>query len=313
MRRNANYGNFAGKRRQMQDDPTYLTTDEAAGYLRLKERKLYELVANGAVPCTKVSGKWLFPRAALDRWLEAGLARPEGMQPVNPPPIIGGSQDSLLEVAVRDSGCGLALLAEGSQAGLDRLLRGEVSIAAIHLHATPDDDEANLAAIRAEPSLFDAVVIGFARREQGLLVAPGNPLRLMGVAAAIEKRARFVRRQQGAGAQLLLMSLIAREAVPIGRMVVADGICATGQDLALAIRTGRADCGIAPRAIATAFGLDFLPLVWEHVDLVMRRRTYFEPATQSLLTWMRGPSMAARARELGGYDLAKSGEVRLNR
>jgi putative molybdopterin biosynthesis protein len=44
-----------------------LTTDEAAVYLRLSERKLYELVANGAVPCTKVTGKWLFPKAALDR------------------------------------------------------------------------------------------------------------------------------------------------------------------------------------------------------------------------------------------------------
>ncbi|AOO79742.1 helix-turn-helix transcriptional regulator [Bosea vaviloviae] len=294
-------------------DRIYLTTEEAAAYLRLKERKLYELVAHSAVPCTKVSGKWLFPRAALDRWLEAGLARPEGMQPTNPPPIIGGSQDSLLEVAVRDSGCGLALLAEGSQAGLDRLTRGEVAIAAIHLHATPDNDAANPAAIRAEPGLFDAVVIGFARREQGLLMAPGNPLALAGIASAVERRARFARRQQGAGAQLLLTSLMARDGITDGRMVMAEGICATGQDLALAIRTGRADCGIASRAIAAAFGLDFLPLVWEHVDLVMRRRTYFEPATQTLLAWMRRPDMAARARELGGYDLAQSGEVRLNR
>jgi len=48
-----------------------LTTDEAAVYLRLSERKLYELVATGAVPCTKVTGKWLFPKGALDRWLAA--------------------------------------------------------------------------------------------------------------------------------------------------------------------------------------------------------------------------------------------------
>ncbi len=59
----------------MQDD-IYLTTEEAAAYLRLKERKLYELVAEGAIPCSKVTGKWLFPRAALDRWVAAGLARP---------------------------------------------------------------------------------------------------------------------------------------------------------------------------------------------------------------------------------------------
>ena len=294
-------------------DQIYLTTEEAADYLRLKERKLYELVAHGGVPCTKVSGKWLFPRAALDRWLEAGLARPEGLQPAEPPPIIGGSQDSLLEVAVRDSACGLALLAEGSQAGLDRLLRGEVAIAAIHLHATPDDEGANLAAVRAQAGLHDAVVIGFARREQGLLVAPGNPLLLTGIVSAVERRARFARRQKGAGAQLLLESLSAREGVPAQGLTLAEGICATGQDLALAIRTGRADCGIASRAIASAFGLDFLPLVWEHVDLAMRRRSYFEPPTQALLAWMRGPAMAARARELGGYDLSQSGAVRLNR
>lgn len=291
----------------------WLTTEEAADYLRLKERKLYELVAQGAVPCTKVSGKWLFPRARLDRWLEAGLSRPAGLEAAAPPPIVGGSQDSLLELAIRESGCGLALLAEGSQAGLDRLLRNEVAIAALHLHATPDDAAANLVAIRAEAALHDAVVINFARREQGLLVAPGNPLGLDGLAAAIGRNARFAQRQRGAGAQLLLQSLLARADVAPAKMVMAEGICATGQDLALAIRSGRADCGIAARAVAQAFGLDFRPLLWEHVDLVLRRRCYFEPAPQKLLAWMRGPDMAARARELGGYDLSLSGTVRLNR
>jgi excisionase family DNA binding protein len=294
-------------------DQSWLTTEEAAAYVRLKERKLYELVAQGAVPCTKVSGKWLFPRAGLDRWLEAGLARPEGLESAPPPPIVGGSQDSLLELAIRESGCGLALLAEGSQAGLDRLLRNEVAIAALHLHATPDDDAANLVAIRAEAALHDAVVINFARREQGLLLAPGNPLGLDGLASAIAKGARFAQRQRGAGAQLLLQSLLERAGVGSAKMVAADGVCATGQDLALAIRTGRADCGIAARAVAMAFGLEFLPLVWEHVDLVMRRRTYFEHGPQKLLAWMRGSDMASRAKEFGGYDLSMSGAVRLNR
>src|SRR5262249_60574620 len=69
-----------------------LTTDEAAAYLRLSERKLYELVASGAVPCTKVTGKWLFPKAALDRWLAAGLLPPPpGHAPA--PPIVGGRHD----------------------------------------------------------------------------------------------------------------------------------------------------------------------------------------------------------------------------
>jgi excisionase family DNA binding protein len=65
-----------------------LTTEEAAAYLRLSERKLYELVAHGAVPCTKTTGRWLFPKAALDRWLDAGLTRPPGFSDTTAPPTL---------------------------------------------------------------------------------------------------------------------------------------------------------------------------------------------------------------------------------
>ena len=85
-----------------------LTTAEAAEYLRLKERKLYELVAARQIPCTKVTGKWLFPRADLDRWLLSGMVRPEGVVPADPPPIVGGSHDPLLQWALSESRAGLA-------------------------------------------------------------------------------------------------------------------------------------------------------------------------------------------------------------
>ena len=109
-----------------------LTTSEAADYLRLGERKLYELVAAGAIPCSKVTGKWLFPRHALDVWVLSGLVRPPGMSPAEPPPIVGGSQDDLLEWSLRESGSALASLNEGTMRGVDRLLRGEVVATAIH-------------------------------------------------------------------------------------------------------------------------------------------------------------------------------------
>src|SRR3954469_17148163 len=96
--------------------PDLLTTEEAAVYLRLSERKLYELVANGAIPCTKVTGKWLFPRAALDRWLVAGFVL-SALRQGPAAPIFGGSHDPLLEWALRESGSGLASLPEGSEAG----------------------------------------------------------------------------------------------------------------------------------------------------------------------------------------------------
>src|SRR5499427_1739549 len=154
-----------------------LTTAEAADYLRIRERKLYELIAERQIPCTKMTGKWLLPRADLDRWLLAGMARPYGVVPSEPPPIVGGSHDPLLQWTLSEARAGLAILPEGSQAGYQRFLKGELVAAAIHFHDlnSPEKD-ANVEIVAAEPTLYGAVLIGFARREQGLVVAHGNPL-----------------------------------------------------------------------------------------------------------------------------------------
>src|SRR5260370_5114131 len=109
----------------------FLTTSEAAAYVRLGERKLYELVTSGAIPCSKVAGKWLFPRHELDLWVLSGLARPTGMIAADAPPIVGGSQDDLLEWARRESGSGLASLTEGTARGRERLQRREVIAPAV--------------------------------------------------------------------------------------------------------------------------------------------------------------------------------------
>lgn len=295
----------------MQD---YLSTEEAATYLGLKERKLYDLAASGEIPCSKVTGKWLFPRAALDRWVEAGLSIPEGFVTFNPPSIIGGSHDPLLEWAVRRSESGLALLSEGSSAGLERLAANGVAMAAIHLHTRSDsaDIRANEAAITGHPRLRDTVIIAFARREQGLLIAPGNPLALASLADAASSKARLGARQGGAGAQLLLDRLMQEAGLAHEAFCPVHPPFATGQDLAFAIRSGDVDCGLATRAVAKANGLGFLPLAWENFDLVMRRRTYFEPGPQKLLTLMRGTEFQRQATLLEGYDLRETGMVRLN-
>ncbi len=290
----------------------YLNTEDAAAYLGIRERKLYELVANGAVPCSKVTGKWLFPRTALDRWIEAGMAKPHGFVAQDAPPIVGGSHDPLLEWVLRRSGSGLALLSVGSEAGLAKLAANEVAIAAIHLH-TADNDDANLTAVAAAQHLHDAVVIAFARREEGLLVAPGNPLALSSLADATKTKARFAARQSGAGAQLLLLKLMATAGLAVERLNLLPSTFMTGDDLAFAIRAGEADCGVATRAAANAHGLDFVSLAWEHFDLAMRRRTYFEPGVQALLALMRSPEFHRHAELLGGLDTSAAGSVRLTR
>ena len=287
-----------------------LTTAEAADYLRLKERKLYELVADRQIPCTKVTGKWLFPRADLDRWLLAGMARPHGVMPAEPPPIVGGSHDPLLQWALSESHAGLAILPEGSEAGYRRLLKGEVLAAAIHFHDQGDPEkDANLDVVSNEQTLYDGVLVGFATREQGLIVATGNPRGLTHLRDAHEKGLRVALRPEGAGAQQLLAGLLKRDGLSIrdfGRAVVAP----TGPDVAQAVRAGHADFGIATRAVATAAGLGFVPVCSERFDLLMRQRDFFRPLMQTFLKLLGDPRFAERARELGGLDVTAAGSIR---
>ncbi len=292
----------------------FLTTSEAAEYLRLGERKLYELVTAGAIPCSKVSGKWLFPRQELDLWVLSGLARPAGMIAADPPPIVGGSQDDLLEWTLRESGSGLASLTEGTARGVDRLLRGEVIAAAIHFHSdalAPDSaDDANIAAVRAMPGLHDAVLVGLARREQGLLLAPGNPKQLRSLSDVLGSGAKMAVRQPGAGAQMLLEVLLTRSGAAPKDLHRLEPPSLTGPDLAAAIRTGNADCGIATRAAANSAGLDFVPILSENFDLLMRQRSYFRPSVQALIGFLGEGRLKQRAAELTGYDPTPSGQIR---
>jgi len=292
----------------------FLTTSEAAEYVRLGERKLYELVTSGAIPCSKVAGKWLFPRHELDLWVLSGLARPAGMTAADPPPIVGGSQDDLLEWTLRESGSGLASLAEGTARGVDRLQRGEVIAAAVHFHSEAIADaaagDANIAAVRAMPGLHDAVLVGLIRREQGLLLAPGNPKQLHGLPDVLSAGARMAVRQPGAGAQMLLDVLLTRAGAGPKALRRLEPPCLTGPDLAAAIRTGKADCGIATRAAAKSAGLDFVPLLWENFDLLMRQRSYFRPQMQALIGFLGQKRLKQRAAELPGYDPAPAGQIR---
>ena len=112
--------------------PAYLTTAEAAEYLRLKERKVYDLVSQGVIPCVRVTGKLLFPRQRIDLWLMNHL---EGDDAISAPtlPVLVGSQDPLLEWAVKESNAELAMLCQGSGDGVQRLVDGRAMVAGMHI------------------------------------------------------------------------------------------------------------------------------------------------------------------------------------
>lgn len=288
----------------------YLTTAEVADYLRLKERKVYDLVRQGGIPCVRVTGKLLFPRQAIDLWLMSHLEgdRASG-RPV--PPVLAGSQDPLLEWAVRESGAGLALLCHGSGDGVRRLLAGEAMVAGLHLL-----DERSGGYNRPEAlglaGMRDLVTLRWATRCQGLLLAPDNPLGIAALADLADRRVRVAHRQPDAGAHRLLSWLLERADIAPGALRFAEHPSLSEDDLALAIRQGEADAGLGVEAAARRQGLAFVPLHEEAFDLALRRRGVFEPPIQRLLAFAREPRFAERAAALGGYDISDLGRVIYN-
>ena len=286
-----------------------MTTGEVADYLRVKERTIYEMVARQTIPFSRVTGKLLFPRRLVDAWLEAQTELPStGIAPA--PPIYAGSSDPLLEWALRQSGSGLAVLARGSVQGLEDMAAGRAVLAGLHL-LDPDTGEWNRAAVRSHLPGTGHVLIHWARRTQGLIVAAGNPLGIAGLKDAAQRGLRFAMRAGGAGSTRLFEVLLAREGLSLADLSTVERPAETQADLATLIETGEADCGLGLQAVAGHLG--FIPLVTdESFDLAMTRRDYFEPPIQTLLAFARSPLFARRAEHLRGYDLTDLGRVLWN-
>jgi putative molybdopterin biosynthesis protein len=288
----------------------YLTTSEVAAYLRLKERTVYDLVARKAIPCSRVTGKLIFPRRLVDRWLDANVHLTESAV-LTPPPIFGGSSDPLLEWALRESRCGLANLFEGSMDGLKRFAEAQALAVGLHLKNEADAGY-NLEAIRSLAGVHDLLLIEWAERDQGLVVARGNPLDLHSLRDVVDRQARIVARQPGAGGYLLLDALLAGEQVVRKDVLFCERPALTEMDVASAVADGEADCGLAIGAVANRFGIDFVPLHRERFDIACRRRDYFEPPLQTLFAFARTPAFAEKASHFGHYGVERTGTVRFN-
>jgi putative molybdopterin biosynthesis protein len=290
--------------------PDYLTTKELAELLRIKERKVYELVSDNVIPVSRVTGKLLFPRDIIEAWLnrhtefgagEAALTVHE--------PVIAGSHDPLLEWALRESGAGLAVLSDGSVDGLKRLAAGTAVAAGIHL-PEDDGDGFNVGWVRRHLSGQPVVVIEWARRRQGLVVPRGNPARIRSLADLAGST--LIPRQEGSGSRKLLDRLLAALPPPVSAPTLIEPPARTEADIAHAVATGHADAGLAIAAAAHQYGLDFVALAEERYDLVVWRRDFFDAPLQRLMDFCRRPAFARRADELGGYDLSGFGRVHYN-
>jgi excisionase family DNA binding protein len=289
-----------------------MNTREVAEYLRIKERKVYDLVAKGQIPCSRVTGKWLFPKALIDLWvLQRADGGGIGAAALQPPAVAAGSHDPLLEWAIRESRCELATLFDGSLDGIRRFAERRAMLCGLHIYE-PERDDYNTGFVRRTLGSLPHVVVEWARREQGLIVGAGNPKRIAGLADLGKKGVRIVDRQEEAGSRILFDHLLTAAGLAGAALAKIPELARSETDVATAVLAGRADAGFGIAAVAHQYRLGFVSLHRERYDLVIGRRDYFEPPVQRLLDFARQSRLAAQARELGGYDVAGLGRVVLN-
>jgi putative molybdopterin biosynthesis protein len=292
----------------------YFTTRELAALLRVKERKIYDLVAGKALPVRRVTGKLLFPRDEIEAWIAAGSDSPVGgapprSQPLQAPLVMGGGHDPLLEWALRDSRCGIAALLDGALDGLDRMRAFECVGAGLHIPSRKGDSW-NVDAV-ADAFHDDAVVLlEWARRRRGLMYRASSARPIAGFRDILDLR--FQSRQAEAGSELILANLLAKEGLQKTDLNAVATVERTETDLALAISAGRADIGLGIEAVARQFGLGFHPLVEERFDLLVWRKAYFDPPFQKLIRFCASTAFRRRAEDLGGYDVSNLGAVHFN-
>jgi excisionase family DNA binding protein len=288
----------------------FLTTKEVATLLRVKERKVYELAGRRAIPASRVTGKLLFPRDLLEAWVRRHVDYDGAAEMLAPrPTVVAGSHDPLLEWAIRESGCELATLFDGSLDGLGRVAAGKALAAGMHVYE-PAAADWNVAHVTERLGGEAVVLIEWCTRVQGLVVPPGNPRRLTGVADLAGMR--LVPRQPDAGSRVLLDHLMREAQVDSRAVVLIEPPARSESDVALLVAEGAADAGLAIETVSRQHRLDFVPLFCERYDLVVWRREFFEAQMQRLLDFCAREPFARRASALGGYDVSALGRVRYN-
>lgn len=288
---------------------------EVARYLGINEKKVYFLAKTGKIPCTRVTGKWTFPKKLIDRWIEgsaSGLAGQPRSLEERSFLLAAGSDDPSLGIlhdlyAVRTRPASFFMATVGSSAGLHAIQDGIADFATAHLleqgrGAVGKYEERDLI-----PT--EAVVVELFYRELGLLLPRGNPKGIKSVRDLARPKLSFINRQPGSGTRIYLDRELARARLNPRKILGYETEVSTHLEVGLRVLKGEADVGLATRTTAQLLGLDFLSLTRERFDIVVPKERFFTRSIQTLLGIVGSSEFRDRVGALGGYDVAESGRI----
>ena len=196
----------------------------------------------------------------------------------------------------------------GSMGGIMAIRRGEAHAAGCHLLDTADGSY-NRSFIRKYFPKGDVRLISCVGRQQGLMVAWGNPLNIRKFSDIARDGVRYVNRQKGSGTRILTDYLCKREYVDASAIYGYDREELTHTSVAAQIVSGSADAGMGIYSAAKLYDLDFIPICIEEYDLVIPDHAWDTPVVRSLLTILKSDAFREKILSLGGYTVDNPGEV----
>lgn len=206
------------------------------------------------------------------------------------------------------SGVEIVSAGASSKLALTWLKDGKVHIAGSHLE-DPKTGEFNLPFIREEFPDEEIIVVTFARWEEGLVVAPGNPKSVRKPEDLARRGVRFVNRERGSGSRALLDKLLDSAGVAASKVHGYDQVAFGHLAAAYCVVSGEADTCLATRSAAQTFGLDFVPLHSARYDLAMRKRTADLPTVKAFLDVLQRATLRRKLEVLAGYDTSQTGAL----
>ena len=227
--------------------------------------------------------------------------------------VVIGSHDPLLDeladmLHLGDPRLYMSSAHVGSMGGIMAIRRGEAHMAGCHLLDTADGTY-NRSFIRKYFPKGDVKLVSCVGRQQGLMVARGNPLNICSFADISRQGIRYVNRQKGSGTRILTDYLCSREKVEPSDVYGYTREELTHTSVAAQIACGSADVGMGIYSAAKLYDLDFIPICIEEYDLIIPDHAWDSPMVQQLLTILRSDAFREKILSMGGYTVDHPGQV----
>ena len=303
-----------------------LSTQEVAELLHVSKSTIYELIRRGEINSYKVGRKVRFTQDDVDAYI-ARSRHEQSVQPVRQvevssellspvvrtgKPFLISGQDVVLDILsnyLHQNGIGAERCYLSSFEGLLALYEKKVDAAACHLYAV-DEKSFNVPYVKRLMPGVKAVLVNISYRKQGFYVAAGNPKEIRGWRDLARRDVSILNRRPGSSARILLDGQLCRMDLDPRQIKGYEREMKSHLTMAAAIADGEADLALGTERISRQIdGLDFIPLLEERYDLVLRRDAMDTPAVEAILEILRSAAFKKEIRHFTGNDYRDIGKI----